>query len=56
MISLPNQQSYKVICTWDRLFGPWSTESDAPNGTFSGGTLNVNCAAGVSSLTTSFED
>jgi hypothetical protein len=53
-ISLPNQQSYKVICCWDRLFGPWSTESDAPNGTFSGGTINVYCPIGVSSLGASF--
>jgi hypothetical protein len=50
-VSLPNQQSYNVIGSWARFFGPWSSPTDIPNGTFDCGTLNVNCGVGVNSMT-----
>jgi hypothetical protein len=49
-VSLPNQQTYHVICIWTRLVGPWVSPSDAATGTFDGGTLTVNGAAGVTSI------
>jgi len=45
-VSLPNQQSYKVIGTWGRLYGPWSSSSDLPEGTFDCGILQVDCKVG----------
>ena len=54
VISLPNQQSYHVICTWTRLVGPWVSPSDAVTGIFDGGTLYVNVAVGVTSMTRDF--
>jgi len=42
-ISLPNQQSYNVICRWQGLLGS--------SGTFDGGTLYVNSGVGVTSIT-----
>jgi hypothetical protein len=47
-VSLPNQQSYRVTGTWGRLYGPWSSSSDLPEGTFDCGILQVNCKVGES--------
>ncbi len=50
-ISLPNHESYRVTCTWTRLLGPWGVSpSDELHGTFEGGTLDVDCAGGVTSI------
>ncbi len=50
-ISLPNHQIYHATCTWTRLFGPWISPSDALHGTFVGGTLDIDCGVGVTSIT-----
>ncbi len=50
-ISLPNHQSYRVTCTWTRLLGPWGVSPfDELHGTFDGGTLDVDCEVGVTSI------
>jgi hypothetical protein len=49
-ILLPNHQSYRVTCTWTRLFGPWISPSDAFHGTFDAGILSVDCGVGVTSM------
>ncbi len=45
-INLPNQQTYRVTCSWAGLL--WSS------GTFDGGTLNVNEGVGTISMTQNF--
>ena len=55
-ISLPNQQNYRVICTW-ALFTVASTpSSDMGMGTFGGPNLFVNGEVGVTSMTANFSD
>ena len=49
-VSLPNQQSYKVVGTWERLYGPWSLPSDLPGGTFDCGILQVDCKVGETEI------
>jgi hypothetical protein len=49
-ISLPNQQTYRVIGTWGRLYGPWSSSSDLPEGTFDCGILQVDCRVGETTI------
>ena len=49
-ISLPNHQSYRVTCTWTRAPVPWGSPSAELHGTFDGGTLDVDCGVGVTSL------
>ncbi len=54
-ISLPNHQSYRVTCTWTRLLGPWGVSpTDELRGTFDGGSLDVDCAVGVTSIVRDF--
>jgi hypothetical protein len=54
-VSLPNQQSYRVIGTWGRLYGPWSSPSDLPDGTFDCGILHVDCRTGESSIVKNYQ-
>ena len=49
-VSLLNQQSYRVIGTWGRLYGPWSSSSDLPEGTFDCGILQVDCKVGETTI------
>jgi hypothetical protein len=49
-VSLPNEQSYRVIGSWARLPGPWIEHSDLPEGTFDCGILQVDCRTGESSI------
>ena len=55
-VMLPNQQSYKVIGTWARLFGPWSSPSDLPQGTFDCGILQVDCKVGQTTINKDYQD
>ena len=50
-ISLPNQQSYNVICTWGGL--TFNATGIAISG-IQMGTLNVNAGVGVTSMTQDF--
>jgi hypothetical protein len=45
-ISLPNQQAYSVICSWQGFLGN--------TGTFDGGTLTVNAGVGTTTMTQNF--
>ena len=54
--TLPNEQTYKVIGTWARLFGPWIEPTDKPEGTFDCGTLQIDCKSGESSLVKDLQD
>jgi hypothetical protein len=49
-ISLPNQDSYTVVCSWIRLGGPWTPQGPEASGTFSGGVVHVNCKEGSASM------
>jgi hypothetical protein len=46
-VSLPNNESYKVVGTWAHYSPPWS---DKPQGTFDCGILLVNCTVSGSSI------
>ncbi len=54
-VSLPNDQSYRVIGSWARLPGPWIEPSDLPEGTFDCGILNVDCRTGESSIVKDYQ-
>jgi DNA-binding HxlR family transcriptional regulator len=51
-ISLPNQQTYNVICTWGGL--TFNSTGIAISGIQMGPTLNVNAGLGVTSITQDF--
>ena len=55
-VSLPNQQSYRVIGIWARLFGPWIKPTDLPNGTFDCGILKVDCKVGEDTVHKNYYD
>jgi hypothetical protein len=46
IVNLPNQQTYRVTCSWAGLL--WSS------GTFDGGTLTVNAGVGTTTMTQNF--
>ena len=54
-VTLPNQETFKVIGTWARLYGPWSSSTDLPEGTFDCGILLVNCTVSEISLHRDFQ-
>jgi hypothetical protein len=54
-VSLPTNQSYRVIGSWARLPGPWIEPSDLPEGTFDCGILNVDYWIGEPSIVKNYQ-